>query len=64
MRQFKFRSKRRLKLFFVWLTWMTVGLSFYIVDCLVVTYSSNHDRVLDIPWFKRGIYAGGQWESC
>jgi hypothetical protein len=50
----KFRSKRRLK----WLAgWLIVGVSFYIIDCLIVTYLTK--LRLDLPWFERGIFAGG-----
>ena len=50
----KFKSKQRLKLFYAWLI---VGGLFYVVDCLVVTYAA--ESRLDLPWFERGMYAGG-----
>jgi hypothetical protein len=34
--------------------WLIVGGVFYIIDCLVV--SDSHP---DLPFFERGIYAGG-----
>jgi hypothetical protein len=46
--------RKRLKLFYVWLI---VGVWFYLVDCLVAT--SFNKTSIDIPWFERGIYAGG-----
>ena len=54
MKPFKFRSKRRLKRLTVWLI---VGVCFYIIDCLIVTYLA--ELRLDLPWYERGIYAGG-----
>ncbi len=54
MKPFQFKSKRRLK----WLAgWLSVGVSFYIIDCLIVTYLGKVR--LDLPWFERGIFAGG-----
>jgi hypothetical protein len=54
MAPFKFRSKRRLK----WLSgWLIVGACLYIIDCLIVTYVAK--LRLDLPWFERGIFAGG-----
>lgn len=53
MKPFKFKSKR-FRLFCVWLI---VGGLFYIIDCLAVTYVT--ELRLDLPWFERGIYAGG-----
>jgi hypothetical protein len=38
---------------------LIVGIFFYLVDCLVVTLVDNAS--LDLPWFKRGIYAGGSF---
>jgi hypothetical protein len=35
--------------------WLIVGVFFYVVDCWVATSSSNSS----LPWFERGIYAGG-----
>lgn len=32
-----------------------VGVFFYLVDCWVATNVSNSS----LPWFERGIYAGG-----
>jgi hypothetical protein len=37
------------------LGWLIVGLCFYLVDCWVATSFSNSS----VPWFERGIYAGG-----
>jgi hypothetical protein len=37
--------------------WLIVGGSFYIIDCLVVTWVIGSR--LDLPFFERGIYAGG-----
>ena len=51
---FKFKSKRRLRLFYEWLA---LGGLFYVVDCLVVTYAGQTRP--DLPWYERGIYAGG-----
>ena len=36
---------------------LPVGVSFYIIDCLIVTYLAK--LRLDLPWFERGIFAGG-----
>jgi hypothetical protein len=48
------KRKRRLK----WLAgWLIVGASFYIIDCIIVTYVAKSR--LDLPWFERGIFAGG-----
>jgi hypothetical protein len=49
----RFRSRRSKWLF----GWLIVGLFFYLVDCLVATILT--DSSLDLPWFERGIYAGG-----
>ena len=54
MKPFKFRSKRRLKRL---AGWLIVGVMFYIIDCLIVTYLAK--LRLDLPWFERGIFAGG-----
>jgi hypothetical protein len=35
--------------------WLIVAVFFYLVDCWVATSSSNSS----LPWFERGIYAGG-----
>jgi hypothetical protein len=37
--------------------WLIVGVLFYVVDCFVAT--SFPESSLDLPWFERGIYAGG-----
>jgi hypothetical protein len=47
-------SSRRFKSFYVWLI---VGVLFYLIDCLVATSFTKSS--LDLPWFERGIYAGG-----
>jgi hypothetical protein len=54
VKPFKFRSKRRLKRL---ADWMIVGVYLYIVDCLIVTYLLK--LRLDLPWYERGIFAGG-----
>jgi hypothetical protein len=51
MKASRFKS-RRFKFFYGWLI---VGVFFYLVDCLVATTFSNSS----LPWFERGIYAGG-----
>jgi hypothetical protein len=53
MKLSRFKS-RRFKFFY---RWLIVGVFFYLVDCLVVT--SVDKTSLDLPWFERGIYAGG-----
>jgi protein-S-isoprenylcysteine O-methyltransferase Ste14 len=53
MKVSRFKS-RRFKSFYVWLV---VGVFFYLVDCLVAT--SVDKTTFDLPWFERGIYAGG-----
>jgi hypothetical protein len=47
-------SSKRLKIFSAWLI---VGVFFYLVDCFVATDLDKSS--LDLPWFERGIYAGG-----
>jgi hypothetical protein len=37
--------------------WLIVGVLFYLVDCLVVACGSQSH--LDLPWYERGIDAGG-----
>jgi hypothetical protein len=54
MAPFKFRSKRRLRRF---CGWLILGACFYIIDCLIVTYVAQTRP--DLPWFERGIFAGG-----
>jgi hypothetical protein len=47
-------SSRRFKSFYVWLI---AGVLFYLIDCLIATSFAKSS--LDLPWFERGIYAGG-----
>jgi hypothetical protein len=37
--------------------WLFVGVLFYLVDCFVATLVDKTS--LYLPWFERGIYAGG-----
>jgi hypothetical protein len=53
MKSSTFKSRRNTFLS----VWLIVGVLFYIVDCLVVTYFAQTH--LDLPWVERGIYAGG-----
>jgi hypothetical protein len=52
MKLLRFKS-RRFKSLYVWLI---VGVLFYVIDCLVTSVDTTS---LDLPWFERGIYAGG-----
>jgi hypothetical protein len=47
-------SSKLFKLFYVWLI---VGVLFYLIDCLIATSFAKSS--LDLPWFERGLYAGG-----
>jgi hypothetical protein len=37
--------------------WLTFGVFFYLVDCFVAISFAKSS--LDLPWYERGIYAGG-----
>jgi hypothetical protein len=52
MKPFNFKSKR----LEVFCALLILGGVFYVVDCLVVILFKHHQEV---PWFERGIYAGG-----
>jgi hypothetical protein len=53
MKLARFKSRRFQFLY----GWLIVGVFFYFVDCLVVTAFDK--QTLNLPWFDRGIFAGG-----
>lgn len=53
MKLSRFKSRRFTFLY----RWLIVGVFFYFIDCLVVTAFDT--KALELPWFERGIYAGG-----
>ena len=53
MKPFNFKSKRLEGVCAL----LLLASVFYVVDCVIVTFS----RQLEVPWFERGIYAGGPY---